>query len=144
MVDISRIPARLISNVRGIGVALMVSTSTWVRSDLMCSLCSTPNRCSSSTTTRPRSFQPTPVCSSRWVPITMSTDPSARPSITARDSAASVNRDRPLMVTGNPDIRSPNVCRCWSASSVVGTSTATCLPSWTALNAARTAISVLP
>ncbi|CKT73303.1 Uncharacterised protein [Mycobacterium tuberculosis] len=74
----------------------------------------------------------------------MSTDPSARPSITARDSAASVNRDRPLMVTGNPDIRSPNVCRCWSASSVVGTSTATCLPSWTALNAARTAISVLP
>ncbi|COZ79314.1 Uncharacterised protein [Mycobacterium tuberculosis] len=55
-----------------------------------------------------------------------------------------MNRDRPLMVTGNPDIRSPNVCRCWSASSVVGTSTATCLPSWTALNAARTAISVLP
>ncbi len=38
----------------------MVSTSTWVRSDLMCSLCSTPNRCSSSTTTRPRSFQRTP------------------------------------------------------------------------------------
>ena len=35
----------------------MVSTSTWVRIDLMCSLCSTPKRCSSSTTTRPRSFQ---------------------------------------------------------------------------------------
>ena len=39
----------------------------------MCSLCSTPKRCSSSTTTRPRSFHRTPVCSSRWVPITMST-----------------------------------------------------------------------
>ena len=66
------------------------------------------------------------------------------PSSTARDSVGSVNRDSPFTVTGNPAIRSPNVCRCWSASSVVGTSTATCLPSCTALNAARTAISVLP
>ena len=33
---------------------------------------------------------------------------------------------------------------CWEASSVVGTSTATCLPSWIALNAARIATSVLP
>ncbi len=50
----------------------------------------------------------------------------------------------PLTVTGKPLIRSLNVERCWVTSSVVGTSTATCLPSWTALNAARTAISVLP
>ena len=41
-------------------------------------------------------------------------------------------------------MRSVNVSRCWLASRVVGTSTATCLPSCTALNAARTAISVLP
>ncbi len=34
--------------------------------------------------------------------------------------------------------------KCCSASRVVGTSTATCLPSITALNAARNAISVLP
>ena len=76
--------------------------------------------------------------------MTMSTEPSFMPSSTARDSAGSVNRDSPLTVTGKPAIRSVNVCRCWSASSVVGTSTATCLPSCTALNAARTAISVLP
>ena len=34
------------------------------------------------------------------------------PSSTARDSAGSVNRDRPLTVTGKPAIRSENVCRC--------------------------------
>ena len=48
------------------------------------------------------------------------------------------------MSTGNWLIRSENVLKCCCASSVVGTSTATCLPSCTALNAARTAISVLP
>ena len=40
-------------------------------------------------------------------------------------------------VTGNGANRSVNVMKCCSASSVVGTSTATCLPSITALNAAR-------
>ena len=33
---------------------------------------------------------------------------------------------------------------CWVTSRVVGASTATCLPSWIALNAARMATSVLP
>lgn len=60
------------------------------------------------------------------------------------DSVLFVNRDRPLIVTGNERIRSWKVLRCCWASSVVGTRTATCLPSCTALNAARTAISVLP
>ena len=46
--------------------------------------------------------------------------------------------------TGKPAYRSANVSRCCCTSSVVGTSIATCLPSCTALNAARTAISVLP
>ena len=74
----------------------------------------------------------------------MSTEPSAIPASTSRASASLLNRDSPLIVTGNDRIRSVKVCRCWLASSVVGTSTATCLPSCTALNAARTAISVLP
>ena len=78
------------------------------------------------------------------MPTTTSTVPSASPAIVCFASAASVNRDRPLTVTGNARIRSVKVCRCWVASSVVGTSTATCLPSCTALNAARTATSVLP
>src|SRR3712207_6995008 len=56
MVLISRIPVTAISSVRGIGVADMANTSTAVRSRLSCSLCSTPNRCSSSMMTSPRSL----------------------------------------------------------------------------------------
>ena len=41
-------------------------------------------------------------------------------------------------------MRSENTCRCCCARIVVGTSTATCLWSHTALKAARTATSVLP
>ena len=41
-------------------------------------------------------------------------------------------------------MRSRKVLKCCCASTVVGTSTATCLPSITALNAARMATSVLP
>ena len=58
MVDISRIPEMPISSVRGIGVADMASTSTSVRSCLRYSLCSTPNRCSSSMMTRPELVEP--------------------------------------------------------------------------------------
>ena len=76
--------------------------------------------------------------------MTMSTEPSTMPRPMASTSPAGVNRDSSLMVTGNCAIRSAKVCRCWCASSVVGTRTATCLPSCTALNAARTATSVLP
>ena len=47
-------PVSDISSVRGIGVALSVSTSTSVRSFLIRSLCCTPKRCSSSTTSSPR------------------------------------------------------------------------------------------
>ena len=144
IVDISRMPVTAISRVRGIGVALIESTSTQVRSRFICSLCSTPNRCSSSTTIRPRSLTRTSGLSSRWVPTTMSTEPSRSPSMTARASASVWNRDSGFTVTGKPLIRSANVDRCWVTSSVVGTRTATCLPSCTALNAARTAISVLP
>ena len=144
MVVISRMPVSDISNVRGIGVADIASTSTEVRSDFRYSLCSTPKRCSSSTITRPRSLNRTVCCRIRCVPMTMSTPPSRRPVMIASASLPGVKRDSSLMVTGNCDIRSVNVVWCWCASSVVGTSTATCLPSCTALNAARTATSVLP
>ncbi len=82
--------------------------------------------------------------SSRCVPITRSTVPSASPRWVSATSAVVWNRDIGLTVTGNGAYRSENVLKCCCASSVVGTSTATCLPSWTALNAALTAISVLP
>ena len=45
---------------------------------------------------------------------------------------------------GNAANRWLNVVKCCPANTVVGTSTATCLPSWVALNAARSATSVLP
>ena len=77
--------------------------------------------------------------------MTMSTEPSTMPCRCRVDLAtAGVNRDSSLIITGNCAIRSENVWMCWCASSVVGTRTATCLPSCTALNAARTATSVLP
>ena len=74
----------------------------------------------------------------------MSTVPSAMPAITSAASLSVWNRLSALIISGKPLIRSVKVDRCWLTSSVVGTRTATCLPSCTALNAARTAISVLP
>ena len=56
----------------------------------------------------------------------------------------STNRLSWAIRTGNRPIRLVNVSVCWRARTVVGTTTATCFPSWTALNAARTATSVLP
>ena len=55
MIDMSRMPTSDMFSVRGIGVALIVSTSTFLRICLIFSLCATPNRCSSSTTSSPRS-----------------------------------------------------------------------------------------
>ncbi len=99
--DISRMPVTAISSVRGIGVADIASTSTWMRSAFRGSLCSTPKRCSSSTTTRPRSLKRTSLPSSRWVPITTSIVPSARPSSTWRASRSDWKRDSARTTTGN-------------------------------------------
>ncbi len=107
--DISRIPVTAISRVRGIGVADIARTSTAVRSVLSCSLCSTPKRCSSSTTTSPRSLNRTSEPSSRWVPMTTSTRPSASPSRTSRASLSVWNRLSDLTVTGNGAYRSEKV-----------------------------------
>ncbi len=54
--DRSLIPVRVISSVRGIGDAVIVSTSTLVLNFFMVSLWLTPKRCSSSTTSRPKSL----------------------------------------------------------------------------------------
>ena len=71
----SRIPASARLSVRGIGVADSVRTSTSRFSCFSRSLAATPKRCSSSTTTSPRSLNRTSFESSRWVPITRSTGP---------------------------------------------------------------------
>ena len=89
-------PTSDISSVRGIGVAVSVSTSTLTLSFFIASLCCTPKRCSSSTTSRPRSLNLTSLVSRRWVPITQSTSPVRSPSITALAWALVRNRDEHL------------------------------------------------
>ena len=71
--------------------------STSVRSALSFSFSRTPNRCSSSITTRPRSLNRVFPCSNRCVAMTMSTVPASRPA--ARAPSASLllrKRDRAL------------------------------------------------
>ena len=140
----SRMPSRLMCSVRGIGVAESVSTSTVVRSDFSHSLSSTPNRCSSSMITSPRSLKATSFWTSRWVPIRISTVPAAVRFRTSLISGLGRNRFTASIVNGNSAIRCVKLRWCCSARIVVGTSTATCLPASTALNAARIATSVLP
>lgn len=101
IVDISRMPVTAISRVLGIGVADIVRTSTFARSFFSCSLCSTPNRCSSSTMTRPRSLNLVSEENRRCVPMTMSTEPSRRPSRVAFDSVSVWKRDNARTLTGN-------------------------------------------
>ena len=72
----SIIPVRLISSVRGIGVAVSVRTSTLLFKDFIFSLWDTPNRCSSSIISKPRSLYSMSSDRSRCVPITRSTSPS--------------------------------------------------------------------
>ena len=72
----SRTPVSASCRVRGIGVAVSVSTWTSARSSFSRSLWATPKCCSSSTISRPRSLNSTLLASSACVPITMSSVPS--------------------------------------------------------------------
>ena len=62
----------------GMGVAVIVSTSTICRKAFSRSFTSTPNRCSSSMITSPRLWNCTSGWARRCVPMTMSTEPSSR------------------------------------------------------------------
>jgi len=81
--------------------------------------------------------------SSRWVPITTSTARSQPVEGLVRLGVVHETTEQRHL---HRKAREPSVmvAKCWLASSVVGTSTAACLLSWTALKMARTAISVLP
>ena len=123
--EMSRSPSRPMCSVRGMGVAVIVSTSTICRSAFSRSFTSTPNRCSSSITTSPRLWKCTSGWASRCVPMTMSIEPSSRRRMISVCCRRVANRDRAAISKGNSAIRSVNVRRCCSHSSVVGTSTAT-------------------
>ena len=126
------------------GVAVMVSTSTWLRMALICSLWFTPKRCSSSMIRRPKSLNFTSFPSRAWVPTTMSSSPVARAFFTLSRSLGVWKRERQPTVTGKAANRSLMVAKCCWARMVVGARSAACFPSWTALKAARMATSVLP
>ena len=140
----SRSPSSDIASVRGIGVAVSVSTSTSARNAFRASFWRTPKRCSSSTMTRPRRLNLTSFCKSLCVPMAMSISPVARPFSAAPVSLPLLKRDSSAMRIGQSAKRSLKVWKCCSASSVVGVSTATCMPSATATKAARSATSVFP
>ena len=144
MIEKSRSPSSDIASVRGIGVAVSVSTSTSARSAFSRSFCCTPKRCSSSMMTSPRLWNFTPFWISLCVPMMMSSLPSAMSCSACVCSFAERKRDSSAILTGRSAKRSEKFWKCCSASSVVGTSTATCLPSIAATNAARNATSVLP
>ena len=131
-------------SVRGMGVAVRTNTSANARSSRSRCLCSTPNRCSSSMMTRPKSEKATSLESNRWVPTKTSTSPLAVAFSTDWASSRVRKRLKPSTRKGNPAKRSRNDRRCCSARTVVGTNTATCRPDSTALKAARSATSVLP
>ncbi len=96
----SRSPKMTIAAVRGMGVAVITSRSGSAASSersrplsRSAARCSTPKRCCSSMTTTPRARKRTSSVNKAWVPTTMSTDPSRRPSSTAWRSLA---RSRPV------------------------------------------------
>ena len=95
-------------------------------------------------TTSPKSLKVTSFWTIRCVPIRTSTVPALVRLRTSLTSDLGRNRLTASTVNGNSAIRAEKLRWCCSARIVVGTSTATCLPASTALNAARMATSVLP
>ncbi len=140
----SRMPDSPIWSVRGMGVAESVRQSTVLRRCFRRSLAATPKRCSSSITSRPRSRKATSFDSRRCVPIRTSTRPLASAASACLVSLGARKRETISTVTGKGAKRLRKVFQCWKASTVVGASTATCLPSSTQRMAARMATSVLP
>ena len=78
MIEMSRRPESDMCSVRGIGVAESASTSTSSLSERSSSFCATPNRCSSSRITSPRSFGITSRLSTRCVPTSTSILPASK------------------------------------------------------------------
>ena len=76
MTEMSRAPMSENCSVRGIGVADIVSVSMVVRISRIFSFAATPNFCSSSIISNPKSLKTTSLLNKRCVPMRMSTLPS--------------------------------------------------------------------
>ena len=121
-----------------------MSTSILLAHSFHFSFCATPKRCSSSTTSIPKSLNTTFLLSNEWVPMRISIDPSSTPLRICFFSDVVRNRLSTSTFTPNGAKRFKKVWKCCCAKTVVGTSTATCFPLITALKMARIATSVLP
>ncbi len=108
----SRTPVSDIWSVRGIGVAESVNTWTSERISLSRSLWVTPKCCSSSMTSRPRSWNLTALASSAWVPMAMSTVPSVMPARVAFACLVETKRESCRTSMGNPRNRSSKLLAC--------------------------------
>ncbi len=130
--------------VRGIGVAVSVNTSTSVRKALSLSLSRTPKRCSSSITTSPRSLNRGPALQQAL---------GGDDDVDAARGHAGKHSFRLLVAAKARQAFDPHrpVREAIDEGGVVLLGeqggrhhTATCLPAWTAMKAARSATSVLP
>ncbi len=140
----SRSLFKAILSVRGIGVAVIVKISTCLRKAFSFSFCFTPKRCSSSIITKPKSLNLISGCSSRCVPITIWTLPSASPSRIFFCCAGVLNLESISQLMSKPSNLLEKLLKCWSVRIVIGEISATCLPASAALKAARIATSVFP
>ena len=131
-------------SVLGIGVAVIVRTSTLFFSFLIFSLSFTPKRCSSSIINKPKSLNSTSLLNTLCVPTTTSTSPSFSFFTTSSCSFFVLKRFKSSTFIANFSILFLNSSYCWFASTVVGTKYTTCFWSITALNAALIATSVFP
>ena len=145
MIEMSRRPPIAMCSVRGIGVAVSVSTSTCVRSSFSRSLW---RDAEALLLVDDEQAEVLEAHVARQQPVRADDDV---------DLALAERRDGLLLLglacgsataprrcTGKSAKRSEKVTKCCSASTVVGASTATCLPPSTASSAARSATSVLP
>ena len=119
----------------------MSSCSPLLRS---ASLCSTPNRCCSSTMTSPRFAKATLDWNSACVPTATAASPPVMPAIARERSRipSCPERETTRIPSGSSQAR--KFVKCCSASSSVGAMRATWRPLATAVTAASAAITVLP
>ena len=144
MTENSLRPSIAKDKVLGIGVAVSASTSTFFLKALSFSFCLTPNLCSSSITTKPRSLNLISGCKRRCVPMMMSIFPSCNRCNDSFCCFFDLNRDISSILIGHLAKRSQKLSKCCSANKVVGTKTIACFPFRTEINAALSATSVLP
>ena len=155
-VETSRSPKTVIATVRGIGVAVITSRcGGFVALLLRASRCSTPNRCCSSTTIKPKSLKETLSLRSACVPITMPAAPEAASASASLRAAAlcepviRVSCVAPSVPPSIPPCASEPrsfciVRRCCAARTSVGASSAACPPLSMTVNIARRATTVFP